>query len=51
MKGIEFCSRSGNKYFYDDLTGLIFNINKDIKMEKIKKLHISLKIQNNLDIK
>lgn len=46
LKGIKFESRAGNQYFYDDLTGHIFNINNNKDIEHIKKLHVDLKIQN-----
>ena len=46
LKGIEFYSRQGNKYFYDDFTGFIFNINDDESMQLLEKKHSQLKAFN-----
>ncbi len=43
LKGIEFFSKSGNKYFYDDFTGFIFNINQQGDIRKIEEKHLHLR--------
>ena len=43
LKGIEFFSKSGNKYFYDDFTGFIFNIRQQEDIRKIEEKHLHLK--------
>lgn len=42
LKGIEFYSKHGNKYFYDDFTGFVFNINSSEDMRKIEERHSKL---------
>lgn len=50
MKGINFISKNGNKYFYDDLTGLIHYGEFDEKLEKYERHSKDIRITKKEDV-